>query len=140
MDSPEGRGPRDLAPVLGALPLFPLPTVLFPGALMPLHIFEPRYRAMTADARPSFKSTTARFTFAAALSGLSSSSVSKRTSARSRLRWLSFKGPVALRQRRRPRAAALSLLVDQVEREELFGVNANGDGVGFVEPVLELGP
>ena len=31
-------------------PLFPLPVVLFPGALMPLHIFEPRYRAMLADA------------------------------------------------------------------------------------------
>lgn len=31
------------------LPLFPLPTVLLPGALMPLHIFEPRYRAMVSD-------------------------------------------------------------------------------------------
>lgn len=31
------------------LPLFPLPTVLFPGALLPLHIFEPRYRKMLAD-------------------------------------------------------------------------------------------
>jgi Lon protease-like protein len=31
------------------LPLFPLPVVLFPGALMPLHIFEPRYRVMLAD-------------------------------------------------------------------------------------------
>jgi Lon protease-like protein len=28
------------------LPLFPLPVVLFPGAVMPLHIFEPRYRRM----------------------------------------------------------------------------------------------
>jgi len=28
------------------LPLFPLGTVLFPGALMPLHIFEPRYRLL----------------------------------------------------------------------------------------------
>lgn len=28
------------------LPLFPLNTVLFPGAKMPLHIFEPRYRLM----------------------------------------------------------------------------------------------
>ena len=30
------------------LPLFPLPVVLFPGALMPLHVFEPRYRQMMA--------------------------------------------------------------------------------------------
>ena len=31
--------------------LFPLPNlVLFPGAVQPLHIFEPRYREMTADA------------------------------------------------------------------------------------------
>lgn len=28
------------------LPLFPLQSVLFPGALMPLHIFEPRYRLL----------------------------------------------------------------------------------------------
>ena len=33
------------------LPLFPLPSVvLFPGVFLPLHIFEPRYRAMVADA------------------------------------------------------------------------------------------
>ena len=31
------------------LPLFPLPVVLFPGAVMPLHVFEPRYRRMLAD-------------------------------------------------------------------------------------------
>jgi ATP-dependent Lon protease len=30
------------------LPLFPLPLVLFPGAPMPLHVFEPRYRQMVA--------------------------------------------------------------------------------------------
>ena len=35
----------------GLAPLFPLPSVvLFPQALLPLHIFEPRYRKMTADA------------------------------------------------------------------------------------------
>ena len=33
------------------LPLFPLPgVVLFPGAEIPLHIFEPRYREMTRHA------------------------------------------------------------------------------------------
>jgi Lon protease-like protein len=33
------------------LPLFPLPTVvLFPGVFLPLHIFEPRYRDMVAEA------------------------------------------------------------------------------------------
>lgn len=31
------------------LPIFPLPLVLFPGASQPLHIFEPRYRALLAD-------------------------------------------------------------------------------------------
>jgi uncharacterized protein len=39
---------------MSLLPLFPLPNVvLFPGALLPLHIFEPRYRAMVADALES---------------------------------------------------------------------------------------
>jgi Lon protease-like protein len=33
------------------IPLFPLPNVvLFPGMPLPLHVFEPRYRAMTRDA------------------------------------------------------------------------------------------
>lgn len=31
------------------LPVFPLAVVLFPGAPLPLHIFEPRYRQMLAD-------------------------------------------------------------------------------------------
>lgn len=32
------------------VPLFPLPNaVLLPGAVLPLHIFEPRYRVMTSD-------------------------------------------------------------------------------------------
>jgi len=35
----------------GPVPIFPLPTlVLFPHTVAPLHIFEPRYRAMVADA------------------------------------------------------------------------------------------
>jgi uncharacterized protein len=36
------------------LPLFPLPNVvLFPNVFLPLHIFEPRYREMVADAASS---------------------------------------------------------------------------------------
>ncbi|MDQ4096835.1 MAG: LON peptidase substrate-binding domain-containing protein [Actinomycetota bacterium] len=31
------------------LPMFPLGTVLFPHMVLPLHVFEPRYREMTAD-------------------------------------------------------------------------------------------
>ncbi len=31
------------------IPLFPLNVVLFPGMVLPLHIFEPRYRQMIAD-------------------------------------------------------------------------------------------
>ena len=50
MDAPVSSGLRDIAPALGELPLFPLPqTVLFPGCLLPLHIFEPRYRTMIKD-------------------------------------------------------------------------------------------
>lgn len=40
--------PKDLT--LEQLPLFPLPNcVVFPGTLLPLHVFEPRYREMTRD-------------------------------------------------------------------------------------------
>ena len=36
------------------IPIFPLPNVvLFPSALLPLHVFEPRYRAMVVDALES---------------------------------------------------------------------------------------
>ena len=36
------------------LPFFPLPNVvLFPNVFLPLHIFEPRYREMVADALAS---------------------------------------------------------------------------------------
>jgi Lon protease-like protein len=54
VDSTSGKL-RDLAPALSALPLFPLPTVLFPGAMLPLHIFEPRYRQMIRDALESHR-------------------------------------------------------------------------------------
>jgi len=37
--------------MLDLLPLFPLPNaVLFPNVFLPLHVFEPRYREMVADA------------------------------------------------------------------------------------------
>jgi ATP-dependent Lon protease len=42
-------------PALSTLPLFPLPTVLFPGTLMRLHVFEPRYRALVRDVLDSHR-------------------------------------------------------------------------------------
>jgi Lon protease-like protein len=53
-DPPRAAEPADqeasLAATLRRLPLFPLPSaVLFPHALLPLHIFEERYRVMTRD-------------------------------------------------------------------------------------------
>jgi len=40
-----------MVPLSSTLRIFPLgEVVLFPGTLLPLHIFEPRYRAMLADA------------------------------------------------------------------------------------------
>ena len=35
--------------VVGLLPLFPLEIVVFPGAPLPLHIFEPRYKEMIGE-------------------------------------------------------------------------------------------
>jgi len=45
---------RDLAGLdpgaLMSVPIFPLPNcVLLPGGLLPLHVFEPRYRELTRD-------------------------------------------------------------------------------------------
>jgi len=31
------------------LPMFPLSTVVFPHAQLPIHVFEPRYRQLTTD-------------------------------------------------------------------------------------------
>jgi Lon protease-like protein len=47
--------PMSLQPLdhqdLAALPIFPLPgAALFPGTVLPLHVFEPRYRELTRDA------------------------------------------------------------------------------------------
>jgi len=42
----------DRATFSGSVPLFPLPRLVhLPGALLPLHVFEPRYRTMIRDAR-----------------------------------------------------------------------------------------
>ena len=42
---------RILQPALSDVPVFPLPSVvLFPGGLLPLHVFEPRYVAMVRHA------------------------------------------------------------------------------------------
>lgn len=39
--------PASFLAALGDLPIFPLPhVVFFPGMVMPLHVFEPRYRAL----------------------------------------------------------------------------------------------
>ncbi len=49
------RGPARRAPppypreVSDRLPLFPLGTVLFPGLVLPLHVFEQRYRDLVSD-------------------------------------------------------------------------------------------
>jgi len=49
-----GRDQRDREtsfPIPALIPVFPLPNVvLFPKTYLPLHIFEPRYRAMVSDA------------------------------------------------------------------------------------------
>jgi len=56
VDLPASSGLSDIAEALGALPLFPLPqAVLLTGTLLPLHVFEPRYRAMVRDALASHR-------------------------------------------------------------------------------------
>ncbi|MCK6502736.1 LON peptidase substrate-binding domain-containing protein [Myxococcota bacterium] len=46
-----GPTPEQLLAALQALPAFPLPgLVFFPHSLLPLHVFEPRYRALVQDA------------------------------------------------------------------------------------------
>jgi hypothetical protein len=49
--APPADEPAITADDLTRLPIFPLPNaVLLPGGLMPLHVFEPRYRDMVRDA------------------------------------------------------------------------------------------
>lgn len=40
-------------PVLVPLPMFPLGTVAVPGSVVPLHVFEPRYRQLVKDLQAS---------------------------------------------------------------------------------------
>jgi Lon protease-like protein len=48
--------PEQLEAALDEMPLFPLTqVVLFPHALLPLHVFEPRYRALVRDCLASHK-------------------------------------------------------------------------------------
>jgi uncharacterized protein len=49
---PQDPEPQDPEPGDGEpLPLFPLHTVLFPGGLLPLHVFEERYRLLVKEGR-----------------------------------------------------------------------------------------
>jgi uncharacterized protein len=55
-EQPERDQPRSATPfpIPSRIPVFPLPNVvLFPKTYLPLHIFEPRYRAMVSDAATS---------------------------------------------------------------------------------------
>jgi Lon protease-like protein len=45
----EPCGQTDRIAFVSLLPLFPLDVVLFPGAPLPLHIFEPRYKELVAE-------------------------------------------------------------------------------------------
>ena len=51
---------------LSHLPIFPLGVVLYPGTALPLHLFEPRYRQLLADARAG----DSRFGILTGLSGV----------------------------------------------------------------------
>src|SRR5260370_35419700 len=46
MSQPEASGRHGMSEIL---PLFPLGAVLYPGMLLPLHIFEERYRQLVRD-------------------------------------------------------------------------------------------
>jgi ATP-dependent Lon protease len=51
-----GGSASEIEAALAELPIFPLPqVVLFPHATLPLHVFEPRYRAMLRDCLATHK-------------------------------------------------------------------------------------
>ena len=52
---PYARGMGDL------IPLFPLGTPLFPGVVLPLHVFEPRYRRLMRDLHEPAEASDRRF-------------------------------------------------------------------------------
>lgn len=50
MPRQEASGPTGgTVGIVPALPMFPLGSVLVPGMVLPLHVFEPRYQQLTAD-------------------------------------------------------------------------------------------
>jgi Lon protease-like protein len=51
------------------VPLFPLSTVHYPGVVLPLHIFEPRYRRLVADLQSAPAGAIRQFGIAAVKSG-----------------------------------------------------------------------
>jgi len=52
-----------------SVPLFPLSTVHYPGVVLPLHIFEPRYRRLVADLQAEPAGSTRQFGIAAVRAG-----------------------------------------------------------------------
>ena len=62
------------------LPFFPLHTVLFPHLPLPLHIFEPRYRAMVRDVMADRSPYAGRFVVSMITEGREAGSEHARTS------------------------------------------------------------
>ena len=49
VEKSEAENDIELSDLPNPLPMFPLGSVLFPGQILPLHIFEPRYMEMMTD-------------------------------------------------------------------------------------------
>lgn len=69
MSEPPGAAAGPGGPASELLPLFPLSAVLFPGAPLPLHIFEQRYRDLVRDLVEQTGATSRRFGVVAIRSG-----------------------------------------------------------------------